>query len=152
MTGVTSGAGTAYPSGAPQFISGFQWVSCSSVFSFMYIFCRSLFVLLSLFFWPLCCLFFFDLRILITPFVSSISSWILFGKGRLLPLVEPYSYLKRRRYILMMRGIIRQCRIVWHLTSPFETSYIQCDFIVRNLHKRVKNSIHKDFENQYIFF
>ena len=31
-------------------------------------FCRSLFVLLSFFFWPLCCLFFFDIRILITPF------------------------------------------------------------------------------------
>ena len=29
-------------------------------------FCRSLFVLLSFFFWPLCCLFFFDLLILIT--------------------------------------------------------------------------------------
>jgi len=28
-------------------------------------FCRSLFVFLSFFFWPLCCLFFFDLRILI---------------------------------------------------------------------------------------
>jgi hypothetical protein len=29
-------------------------------------FCKSLFVLLSFFFWSLCCLFFFDLRILIT--------------------------------------------------------------------------------------
>jgi hypothetical protein len=35
-------------------------------------FCRSLFVLLSC--WPLCCLF-FDLRILITPFVSLSSSY-----------------------------------------------------------------------------
>jgi hypothetical protein len=39
------------------------------------IFCRSLFVLLSLFFWPLCCLFVFDLRILITSLVSSNSSF-----------------------------------------------------------------------------
>ena len=31
-------------------------------------FCRSLFVLLYFFFWPLCCLFFFDIRILIAPF------------------------------------------------------------------------------------
>jgi hypothetical protein len=30
-------------------------------------------------FWPLCCLFFFDLRILITPFVSSNSSLLLFS-------------------------------------------------------------------------
>ena len=34
-------------------------------------FCRSLFVLLYFFFWPLCCLFFFNIRILITPLVSS---------------------------------------------------------------------------------
>ena len=37
-------------------------------------FCRSLFVLLLIFFWPLCCLLFFDIRILITPLVSSNSS------------------------------------------------------------------------------
>jgi len=30
-----------------------------TIFSFMCMFCRSLFVLLSFFFWPLCCLFFF---------------------------------------------------------------------------------------------
>jgi len=34
----------------------------------MCMFYRSLFVSLSFFFWPLCCVFFFDLRILITPF------------------------------------------------------------------------------------
>ena len=33
--------------------------------------CKSLFVLLSVFFWPLCCLSFFNLQILITPLVSS---------------------------------------------------------------------------------
>jgi hypothetical protein len=33
--------------------------------------------LLSFFFWLLCCLFFFDLRILITPFVSSNSSYLI---------------------------------------------------------------------------
>ena len=70
-TGATSGAGTANPSGAPEFTSGFQWGSCYLIFSFICMFCRSLFVLLSFFFWPLSCLFFFDLRILITPLVSS---------------------------------------------------------------------------------
>ena len=40
----------------------------------MCIFCRSFFVLLSFLFWPLWCLSFFDLRILITPLVSSNSS------------------------------------------------------------------------------
>jgi hypothetical protein len=35
--------------------------SCYSIFSFMCMFCRSLFVLLSFFLWPSCCLFFFDI-------------------------------------------------------------------------------------------
>ena len=73
-TGVTSGAGTAYPSEAPEFIPDFQWGSCYSIFSFMCMFCRSLFVLLPFYFWPLFCLFFFDLRIPITPLVSSNSA------------------------------------------------------------------------------
>ena len=41
---------------------------------FICIFCGSLFVLSFIFFWPLCCLYFFDIRILITPFVSTSSS------------------------------------------------------------------------------
>jgi len=61
------GAGTAHPSGALEFTPGFYWGSCYPIFSFMCMFCRSLFVLLFFFFWPLCCLF-FDLRILIGIF------------------------------------------------------------------------------------
>jgi hypothetical protein len=41
----------------------------------MCMFCISLFGHLSFFFWPLCYLFFFDLRILMTPLVSSNSSF-----------------------------------------------------------------------------
>jgi hypothetical protein len=59
----------------PEFTPGFLWSSCYSILSFMCMFCRSLFVLLSFFFWPLCCLFVFDLRILINPLVSSNSSY-----------------------------------------------------------------------------
>ena len=33
-TGATSGAGIAYPSGAPEFTPGFWWGSCYSFFSF----------------------------------------------------------------------------------------------------------------------
>jgi hypothetical protein len=65
--GVTWGARTANPSGSPQVFSGVH-VARSLVFCVM--FCRSLYVLLSFFFWPLCGLSFFDLRILITPLVS----------------------------------------------------------------------------------
>ena len=61
-----------------------------SIFSFMCVFSRSLFILLSLFFWPLCCLSFFELRILITPLISSNSSFCLqvdirFSKDRVIP-------------------------------------------------------------------
>jgi hypothetical protein len=74
-TTATRGSGTAYPSGAPEFTPSFSGVRVTrSILSCMCIFCRSLVVLLSFFFWPLCCLSFFDLRILITPLVSSNSS------------------------------------------------------------------------------
>ena len=43
-TGVTSGAGTAYSSGAPDITSGFQRGSCYSIFSCICMFCRSLLV------------------------------------------------------------------------------------------------------------
>ena len=46
MMGATSGTGTSYPAGAPMFTSSFQWCSCYSIFCFMCMFCRSLFVLL----------------------------------------------------------------------------------------------------------
>ena len=72
-TGATSGAGNAYPSGAPDFTPSFQWGSCYSIFICM--FCKLLFVLLSFFFWPLCCLFIFDIWIMIAPLVSSNSSY-----------------------------------------------------------------------------
>ena len=54
----------------PRLLVGFVF----SIFIFICMFCRLLFVLLCFFFWPLCCLFFFDIRILITPMVSSNSS------------------------------------------------------------------------------
>ena len=66
LTGATSGAGTAYPSRTPEFTPGFKWGSCYSILYF--------------FFWPLRCLFFFDIRNLIAPLVSSNSSCINFEK------------------------------------------------------------------------
>ena len=46
-------------------------IVCLYVITCLYMFYRSFFVLLYVFSWPLCCLFFFDIRILITTFVSS---------------------------------------------------------------------------------
>ena len=59
---------------ASGFTPCIQWCSRYSIFSFIRMFCRLLFVLFYFFFWPLCCLFLFDIRILITPLVSSNSS------------------------------------------------------------------------------
>ena len=61
-TGVTCGAGTAYPAEVLEFTTGFNVVPDVRSLVFCVVFCRSLFVLLSFFFWPLYCLF-FDLRL-----------------------------------------------------------------------------------------
>jgi hypothetical protein len=62
----------------PRFLMG----SCYSIFSFICMFCRSLFVLLYFFFWPLCFLFFFDIRILYVCFVDRCLSFCTFSFGR----------------------------------------------------------------------
>jgi hypothetical protein len=52
--GSTSGAGTAYLSGPHEFTSRFKWCSCCTIVGFcVAAFCKSLFVSLSLLFWPL---------------------------------------------------------------------------------------------------
>ena len=53
----------------------FSWVRVTRSLVFCVVFGRSLFVLLSFFIWPLCCLSFVDLRIQITHLVSPISSY-----------------------------------------------------------------------------
>jgi hypothetical protein len=71
MTGATSGAETAYPPRALEFAPGFSGVRVT-LSLVLYVFCRSLLVLFLL----VNCLFFGDLRILITPLVSSNSSYM----------------------------------------------------------------------------
>ena len=58
----------------PEHLS-FRGVRVTRSLVFCVMFWRSLFVLLSFYFWPLCCLSFFDLRILSTPLVSLNSSY-----------------------------------------------------------------------------
>jgi hypothetical protein len=66
------GAGTAYPYRASKVIPlGLSGVRVTRSLVFCAMFCRSLFVLLYFFFWPLCCVPFFDLLLLITQLVSS---------------------------------------------------------------------------------
>ena len=63
-TDVTSGAETDNPSKATELIPVIRGVHVFQFLDFCVAFCRSLFVL---FVWPLYCLPFFDLRILIIP-------------------------------------------------------------------------------------
>ena len=69
-TGNTSGAGTAYPSGAPEFNPGFSGVRVTRSLAL----CVWLFVLQYFFFSSLCWLS-VELRIMITALVSSKSSY-----------------------------------------------------------------------------
>ena len=55
----------------PSWPPAFNGVTCCSIITFSTVFCRSLFVFLSFFLWPLYCLFFFNLRLMITPLISS---------------------------------------------------------------------------------
>ena len=64
--GTTCGAGTAYPSGAPELTLCFSGSRAARSLVFCIIFCRSLFVFLTLHF-----LSFFDIRLRITASVSS---------------------------------------------------------------------------------
>ena len=66
----------------------------------MCMFCRSLFVLL--YFWPLCCLSFFDLRILITLLVSSNSS----------PLIKSVSFSIYKAHIYILSSCMLRMRSV----------------------------------------
>ena len=69
---VLAGTGTAYPSGAPESTPTHPVFSGVRVARFIVLlFCRSLWY----YFWPLCCLSFFDLRLLTTTLVSSNSSF-----------------------------------------------------------------------------
>ena len=73
MTGVTSRAETPSHSGTSEFTSVFVGVPIAPYL--LVVFCISLLFSLYFFFWPLFCLYFFDLWFQIIPVVSSIFSW-----------------------------------------------------------------------------
>ena len=77
-------------------------------------FCRSLFVLLYFLFWPLCYLFFFDLRILITTLASSDSPdvgyynrtwWMLCQKLTVHIKLDIYVYMIQKQILLKRKKI-----------------------------------------------
>ena len=58
-----NGAGTAYPSRAPNFSLSFCGVHVAKSLVFRVVFCRSLLVILPFFFWPSNCLSFFKFTV-----------------------------------------------------------------------------------------
>ena len=70
---LTQGFGFVLPFRTTRVHPGF-WVRVDRSLLYSVVFCKSLFGLLSFFFWSLSYLCFFDLRIFITPLVSSNSS------------------------------------------------------------------------------
>jgi len=69
-TGATSETWTNFPSRTSDFTPSFYEVSVAQYLVFCVVLCRSLFVLLSFFFWPLYFLS-FNILLLITPLISS---------------------------------------------------------------------------------
>ena len=88
-------------------------------------FCRSLFVLLYFFFWPLCCLFFIDIKILITPLVSSNSSkHIIYFPPLFCFVSRACLYVWRRcsRFVRLFNDWLTGCWLfVWWCLTPFST-------------------------------
>ena len=116
------------------------WGSSYSIFNFICMFCRSLFIFLSFFFWPLRCLSFFDLRILITALVSSNSPWIkLMGQSRM-ENPETQRYLTSltvllfytNLYYLFTDSFAITCNVfgeVYHVHAKFETSIRKVSYL-----------------------
>ena len=91
-------------------------------------FCRSLFVLLCVLFWSLCCLFFFDIQILITPLVSTNSSFkfLFLYIGALISIFNVFSY-----FIMIINymhesiglNLVFVCLFVWWCLTSLSTIF-----------------------------
>ena len=91
--GATSGAGTAYPSEHITSSPDFSWVRVTrSLVLYVCFVDRCLYF----FCWPLCCLFFLDIRILIAPLVSSNSSYLNLEKDHVLHIQNTISDVEKR--------------------------------------------------------
>jgi hypothetical protein len=90
-TGATSGIRTVYP-------PVLWWGSCCSIFIFLY----SVYHILPFFFWSLCCVS-FDLRLLITPLVSSNVSYLV-GFDRSSSMLFTYTHYLLEINVLILLG------------------------------------------------
>ncbi len=92
--GATSGAGTAYPSGTPEFTPGFQWGSCCSIISFL---CSVQLIIV--------CLFSFVLSFFFLPITSLLSSNFS-SFHRSVPAPSFYKHYQLSLVVLFLSGIL----------------------------------------------
>jgi hypothetical protein len=103
MTGATSGAGTAYPSGAPEFTPGFSGDRITRSLALYVCFVDRCVSFCTFSFKTYCCLFFFDIRILFAPLVSSNSSY-----------KEQMSIsLRHRYYLTILHAALNSIKYLW---------------------------------------
>ena len=114
----TCGADTAYPCGAPEFTNCIYWGSCYSIFSFMCVFCRSLFVLLS----------FFLLTIVLSVLLRYTYSDYPFGSFKL--------FLSIKNSSMLMRSVSMDCLVVLecYFFTTFPKTKYTCAVRLRRLH------------------
>ena len=105
--GATSGAGTAYPSWAPELTPGVSGVRVT----WSLVLC----VCLSFFFWPLCCLFFFDWLILITHLISSfvLISLCKIVRSSVILLLPLFALFNGITIIHMRTSVPRRLNLLW---------------------------------------
>ena len=99
----TSVTGTADPSGAPEFTPGFQWGSRYSIFSFVCMFCRSLFVLFIL----------FHLAIVLSVLLRLMDSDYPFGISKLFSSLHPVLYRVR-----VAQSLVFSCIVLYTIVCP----------------------------------
>jgi hypothetical protein len=74
--------------------------------------------------WPLCCLFFVDIRILITPLVSPNSSWI----------IQDVTIFYKMYFVLLK--LLNSSLLIWEMSEFFDFLL----FFIRNVHFPVSKS------------
>jgi hypothetical protein len=93
-TGATSGAATDCPTGAPGATPVYRGVRVTRSLVLCVLFCRSLFVLLYFFFWPLCFFFFsFFLAVVYSVFLPFANYDYSFGICKLFLVIGLYELL-----------------------------------------------------------
>ena len=98
---------------SPLVLVGFVLLSLQ-----FYVYVLQIVVLLYIFFWPLCCLFFFDIRILITRLVSSNSSCLLRWGILCLPTNICILLLFSKQHPKILKAKLqKQCYLYWQTTS-----------------------------------